>query len=407
MVHHRCGSLHPMVLGAVFAACSAAACHPKEHPPPACEADVPCADIRLRPGPSAPTLTHGFAAGKTPTVAMDLLGLPGVDVSEFRVEPCDARPLVYRQVQPGSQSYLVPAEWLQAALARVGEEAGCIRLTAVSYSLDCGKAKKGKKPKKNEPSEGCARLPLPDGAPADFVLLGRVVGSVTTQVLRGDRSVTVRALRPAGEVAREGTTRFAILVGGLSFSAEEPYTTAHTFAHLPDGVVTRARVTTPLGTAGQWAVGDLAPLVRVDATAPTATIDVLATEPVLVGDRFESDGSSVELSRAPLAVGGSEDHTGHVPGDIDNIPLALPGAGTYRVALTPLGKRPGDFALELRNPAGAIVGGSNRTLSEINASPTATVVASGAGTWLATVRRNDREPVAFAYTLALTTEVLP
>lgn len=236
------------------------------------------------------------------------------------------------------------------------------------------------------------------------MILGRVVGTVTTQVLRGDRSLTVRAVRPAGEIPFEGRTRFTVSIGALPLAADVPYGTVHTFTHLPDGVVTRVRATTPTATANQWAVGDIAPLVRLDAATPTATIDVPASEPLATSDRYEWDDSPSALVRPPLAVGGSESHTAHSADDVDNIPLAISSAGSYRVLVQPVGKRLGDFAVEVRNPAGAVVGGSNRTLAETREAPGLSIAAPSAGTWMATVRRNDREPVSFAYTLSFLAE---
>ena len=333
-------------------------------------------------------------------MSVDLLGVPDVDGVEVRIEACDGPETTYRQLYKGSQSFLVPAERISEGTANIRGNAACFRITAVAYSLDCDAGK----PKKNKPTDGCFDIPLPATAPVGLRVRGRVLGTTSTQVVRGDRTLTIRAVLPPGSVPFEGRTRIAATVGTLPVAIEVPYGTTHTFDHLPDGLVTRIRVTTPSAQAGIWAVGDVAPFARLDAASPSAVIDVLAGEPLPVVDAYELDDRANSQSRPPLAAGQQEAHTAHTPEDIDNIPLAVAGPGKYAVMVTPTGKRPGDLSLELRDPAGVVRGGSIRSLSELATLPIVHVTASAAGKWLATVRRNDREPVSFAYTLSFQAE---
>lgn len=323
-----------------------------------------------------------------------------VEGVELRVESCNGSGSLYRQLRKGSQSFLVPAQWISEGVAALGPDAACFRLTAVAYSLDCDKAK----PKKNKPTDGCNDIPLPPSANAGSSVRARVLGTTTTQVLRGDRTLTVRAVLPAGSVPFEGRTRIAAQVGALPVYADVPYGTSHTFDHLPDGVVTRVRVTTPSDQAGAWGVGDIAPFTRLDAATPSAVIDVPVTERLQGADAYEWDDVRGTLRRGPLALGLSEAHTAHTADDVDHVPLHVPGPGQYAVVVQPTGKRSGDFALELRDGSDAVRGGSNRSLAELRSSPTVIFVAPSAGTWIATIRRNDREPVSFAYTLSFRTE---
>ncbi len=334
--------------------------------------------------------------------------MPDVDAVEVGVAACDQRGTIYRNYQRGSASFLVPQHWLETAIARLGADAPCLRVTAVSYALRCHPAQR--KPSRRDPSDGCARLPPPDnGEPGAHYpeVFGRVVGSSSSEVLRGDRTLRLRAVRPAGEVPFAGRTRFAVQIGTFALTAEEPYGAAHTFVHVPDGVVTRVRATTPTAVPGIWAAGDIAPLVRLDETSGSASIDVPAAEAILTPDVYEWDDDASYVSRAALAAGGQEDHTAQAPNDVDNIPLTVVAGTRYRLTVQPTDRRPGELAVEVRDAAGVVRGGANRSPADFQPAPTVTFLAGTSGRWLATIKRNDREPVAFAYRVALSVETAP
>ncbi len=323
---------------------------------------VACAQIVLRPSPVARERRHGFAAGSSPAISVDLERTPNAARTVVSVEPCDGGAAPAAIEIKGTTSFPID----EAFVREHASGRGCFRARASVYA------------------EG-----------------GEWLGGASALTRLGDGVIEGRVEPPAGGLpAGESLrgTRVEVAIEGLVLNAELLAGDTFRFDHVPAGKVLAVRAEKRAG--GATYRGEAFPAAPVGGGAAAALKVALAASPEPL-DAFEPDHSIAAVAaRAPFAPGFDQARALSSARDVDVVPVAARAGRPLWARVRPKGAR-GDVALTLTDANGARLAGANDEPSTYQPEPIASYAPAADGVVYLRVKRNDDEPGQLDYILSV------